>query len=206
MKRTSKAHLPISQTVNDTIALYSSPMRRLADLGTDALTEIDALSLLLDASDSTLAGELLAEYGSLTGLARANLANLRRFSRNASAIWPYRTRRNPRAQRRLSSATNPFIWIGRWGNFRSLVFSQNLVSFAGVERNKPPGPPLKPLRILTKLSHNVSPFSLKDHAKAVAAFWTPDGDYAERVLNGRPAIEKDSADLEWLIQTVAAQA
>jgi hypothetical protein len=74
-----QSHFPISQTVNDTIALYSSPMRRLADLGADALTEIDALSLLLDASDSTLAGELLAEYGSLTGLARASLANLRRF-------------------------------------------------------------------------------------------------------------------------------
>src|ERR1700760_2815481 len=74
-----QSHLPISQTVNDTIALYSSPMRRLADLGADALTEIDALSLLLDASDSILAGELLAEYGSLTRLARASLANLRRF-------------------------------------------------------------------------------------------------------------------------------
>src|ERR1700759_3162653 len=68
-----QSHLPISQTVNDTIALYSSPMRRLADLGADALTEIDALSLLLDASDSILAGELLAE------LARASLANLLRF-------------------------------------------------------------------------------------------------------------------------------
>jgi DNA repair protein RadC len=74
-----QSHLPISQTVNDTIALYSSPMRRLADLGSDALTQIDALTLLLDASDSTLAGELLAEYGSLTGLARASFANLLRF-------------------------------------------------------------------------------------------------------------------------------
>jgi hypothetical protein len=74
-----QSHFPISQAVNDTIALYSSPMRRLADLGADALTEIDALSSLLDASDSTLAGDLLAEYGSLTGLARASLANLRRF-------------------------------------------------------------------------------------------------------------------------------
>jgi hypothetical protein len=93
-----QSHFPISQTVNDTIALYSSPMRRLADLGADALTEIDALSLLLDASDSTLAGDLLAEYGSLTGLARASLANLRRFlpqtkaadwlPRCASAPWP----------------------------------------------------------------------------------------------------------------------
>ena len=74
-----QSHFPISQAVNDTIALYSSPMRRLADLGADALTEIDALSSLLDASDSTLAGDLLAEDGSLTGLARASLANLRRF-------------------------------------------------------------------------------------------------------------------------------
>jgi hypothetical protein len=51
-----QSHFPISQTVNDTIALYSSPMRRLVDLGAEALTEIDALSLLLDTSDSTLAG------------------------------------------------------------------------------------------------------------------------------------------------------
>ena len=32
----------------------------------------------------------------------------------------------------------------------------------------------------------------------MAAFWTPDGDYVDptgRVLNGRPAIEKDFADL-----------
>jgi uncharacterized protein (TIGR02246 family) len=38
----------------------------------------------------------------------------------------------------------------------------------------------------------------KGDAKAVAAFWTPDGDYVDltgRVLNGRPAIEKDFATL-----------
>jgi hypothetical protein len=44
-----QSHFPISQTINDTIAF----------------TQIDHLTLLLDASDSTLAGELLAEYGSL---------------------------------------------------------------------------------------------------------------------------------------------
>jgi uncharacterized protein (TIGR02246 family) len=35
-------------------------------------------------------------------------------------------------------------------------------------------------------------------AKAIASFWTPDGDYVDpsgRVLSGRPAIEKDFADL-----------
>jgi hypothetical protein len=73
-------------------------MRRLADLDSDALAQMDALTLLLDASDSTLAGELLAEYGSLTGLARASFANLLRFFRKpkpldslqlcASAPWP----------------------------------------------------------------------------------------------------------------------
>ena len=68
-----------SQRVNDTIALYSSPIHRLTALGPDALTEIDALSLLLDASDSHIAGQLLAEYGSLTGLMRASLPNLLRF-------------------------------------------------------------------------------------------------------------------------------
>jgi hypothetical protein len=57
-----------SQRVNETITLYSSPIHRLTALGPDALTEIDALSLLLDASDSHLAGQLLGEYGSLTGL------------------------------------------------------------------------------------------------------------------------------------------
>jgi hypothetical protein len=45
---------------------------------TPALTETDALTLLLDAPDAILAGELLAEFGSLTGLARATVANLRR--------------------------------------------------------------------------------------------------------------------------------
>ena len=38
----------------------------------------------------------------------------------------------------------------------------------------------------------------KGDAKAVAAFWTQDGDYVDpsgRVINGRPAIEKDFADL-----------
>jgi uncharacterized protein (TIGR02246 family) len=38
----------------------------------------------------------------------------------------------------------------------------------------------------------------KGDAKAVASFWTPDGDYVDpsgRVLNGRPAIEKDFANL-----------
>jgi DNA repair protein RadC len=68
-----------SQRVNDTIALYSSPIHRLTALGPDALTGIDALSLLLDTSDSHIAGQLLAEYGSLTGLMRASLPNLLRF-------------------------------------------------------------------------------------------------------------------------------
>ena len=38
----------------------------------------------------------------------------------------------------------------------------------------------------------------KGDAKAVASFWTPDGDYVDpsgRVLSGRPAIEKDFAEL-----------
>jgi uncharacterized protein (TIGR02246 family) len=38
----------------------------------------------------------------------------------------------------------------------------------------------------------------KGDAKAVASFWTPDGDYVDpsgRVLSGRPAIEKDFAQL-----------
>jgi hypothetical protein len=71
--------IPISQRVNETIALYSSPIHRLTTLGPDALTEIHALSLLLDASDSRIAGQLLVEYASLTGLMRASLPNLLRF-------------------------------------------------------------------------------------------------------------------------------
>jgi DNA repair protein RadC len=46
---------------------------------------MDTLSLLLDASDSRLAGQLLAEYGSLTGLMRASLLNLLRFLPQAKA-------------------------------------------------------------------------------------------------------------------------
>jgi DNA repair protein RadC len=69
---------PIGNKVNDTIAFYSSPLQRLSNLGADALTETDALTLLLDAPDAILAGELLTEFGSLTGLARATVANLRR--------------------------------------------------------------------------------------------------------------------------------
>jgi DNA repair protein RadC len=65
--------------VNDTIALYSSPLQRMRNFGAEALTEIDALSLLLDAHYAVLAGELLTEFGSLTGLSRASVANLRRF-------------------------------------------------------------------------------------------------------------------------------
>jgi DNA repair protein RadC len=74
-----QSHFPISQTINDTIALYSSSIHRLTALGPEALTETDTLSLLLDASDSRLAGQLLAEYGSLTGLMRTSLPNLLRF-------------------------------------------------------------------------------------------------------------------------------
>jgi DNA repair protein RadC len=80
-----QCHLPISQTVNDTTALYSSPIHRLTALGPEALTELDTLSLLLDASDSRLAGQLLAEHGSLTGLMRASLLNLLRFLPQAKA-------------------------------------------------------------------------------------------------------------------------
>jgi DNA repair protein RadC len=87
-----------SQRVNDTVALYASPIHRLTALGPDALTEIDALSLLLDASDSHIAGQLLAEYGSLTGLMRASLLTSSASSHKpkppdslppcASALWP----------------------------------------------------------------------------------------------------------------------
>ena len=69
---------PIDTKVNDTIAFYTNPLHRLSNLGSDALTAIDALTLLLDTSDPILAASLLAEFGSLTGLARASLANLRR--------------------------------------------------------------------------------------------------------------------------------
>jgi DNA repair protein RadC len=70
---------PTTAKVNDTIALYSSPLQRMRNFGAEALTEIDALSLLLDARDAVLAGKLLTEFGSLTGLSRASVANLRRF-------------------------------------------------------------------------------------------------------------------------------
>jgi hypothetical protein len=74
--------------VNDTIALSSSPTHRLADLGADALTEIDALSLLLDASDSTLPGDSSPNTArSPAWPARASLTSAAYFRKPKPPDW-----------------------------------------------------------------------------------------------------------------------
>jgi hypothetical protein len=57
--------------VHETIALYSSPIQRLTQFGPIHSPELDAVSLVIGASDAILAGQLLAEFGSLACLARA---------------------------------------------------------------------------------------------------------------------------------------
>src|SRR5258708_8232941 len=51
---------------------------------------------------------------------------------------------------------------------------------------------------ITKMAEAFVEAFQKGDAKAVAAFWTPDGDYVDptgRVLQGRPAIEKEFQNL-----------
>jgi hypothetical protein len=60
---------PLPKKYAAAIFIWSAPAKSLSDQPDDQrhhrFTQIDHLTLLLDASDSTLAGELLAEYGSL---------------------------------------------------------------------------------------------------------------------------------------------
>jgi hypothetical protein len=44
---------PTTAKVNDTIAMYCSPLQRIRTFGAEALTEIDALSLLLGSAHET---------------------------------------------------------------------------------------------------------------------------------------------------------
>jgi hypothetical protein len=91
-----QAQLTTTGKVNDTIAMYSSPLQRIRNFGAEAFTEIDALSLLLDAHDAVLAGELLTEFGSLTGLSRASVVLALKTERTASRLWAFASSRNPR--------------------------------------------------------------------------------------------------------------
>jgi DNA repair protein RadC len=60
--------------VKETAALYLDPRNRLIAHGPDSLTELDTLTLLLGQRDHLLATKLLFDFGSLTALSRASLA------------------------------------------------------------------------------------------------------------------------------------
>ena len=62
--------------VKETAALYLDPRNRLIAHGPDSLTELDTLTLLLGQRDHLLATRLLLDFGSLTALSRASLAQL----------------------------------------------------------------------------------------------------------------------------------
>ena len=67
------------QLVQEAAALYLDPRNRLLFGGIDALTDADALSLLLGQHDHLLASRLLAHFGSLVALSRAPLYQLSPF-------------------------------------------------------------------------------------------------------------------------------
>ena len=65
-----------SPTVEEAAALYLDPRRRFLSNGPEALTETEAISLILGERDYHLATRLLVSFGSLTALSRASLAQL----------------------------------------------------------------------------------------------------------------------------------
>ena len=79
-------HFPFSGESNDSAAddprvkeataFYLDPRNRLIAHGPDSLTELDTLTLLLGQRDHLLATRLLVDFGSLTALSRASLAQL----------------------------------------------------------------------------------------------------------------------------------
>jgi DNA repair protein RadC len=62
--------------IKEATALYLDPRNRLIAHGADSLNELDTLSLLLGQRDHLLATRLLLDFGSLTALSRAFLAQL----------------------------------------------------------------------------------------------------------------------------------
>jgi DNA repair protein RadC len=65
-----------SPTVEEAAALYLDPRHRFLSNGAEALTETEAISLILGERDYHLATRLLVSFGSLTALSRASLAQL----------------------------------------------------------------------------------------------------------------------------------
>jgi DNA repair protein RadC len=65
-----------SPTVEEAAALYLDPRHRFLSNGPEALTETEAISLVLGERDYHLATRLLVSFGSLTALSRASLAQL----------------------------------------------------------------------------------------------------------------------------------
>jgi hypothetical protein len=63
-------------TVKEAARLYLDPRNHLLTHGLKALTEADTLTLLLGEHDHILATRLLLDFGSLTALSRATLAEL----------------------------------------------------------------------------------------------------------------------------------
>jgi hypothetical protein len=70
------ADLSDASTLKEAAALYLDPRNRFLSSGPEALTETEAISLVLGERDYHLATRLLVSFGSLTALSRADLAQL----------------------------------------------------------------------------------------------------------------------------------
>jgi DNA repair protein RadC len=69
-------HSQDANQLQEAAALYLDPRNRLISHGPGALSELDTLALLLGERDHLLATKLLLDFGSLTALSRASLAQL----------------------------------------------------------------------------------------------------------------------------------
>src|SRR5271170_3797342 len=65
-----------SPTIEEAAALYLDPRHRFLSSGPEALTETEAVCLVLGERDYDLATRLLVSFGSLAALSRASLAQL----------------------------------------------------------------------------------------------------------------------------------
>jgi DNA repair protein RadC len=65
-----------SPTIEEAAALYLDPRHRFLSSDPEALTETEAISIILGERDYHLATRLFVSFGSLTALSRTNLAQL----------------------------------------------------------------------------------------------------------------------------------
>jgi DNA repair protein RadC len=79
-----------SSTIEEAAAVYLDPRYRFLAIGPDALNETEAISLILGERDYRLATRLLASFGSLTALSRADLAQLSPLLGKARAMASWR--------------------------------------------------------------------------------------------------------------------